>query len=274
MARFRRNHSKSGTAAANVVRISLLAAIILTTIFLFYFFGSRPLPPPGFQKPALPNYLPASSTGIVFGKDRYWISWESAAQLPEWVACLITPDQTQILLPDLTMQEAGLPSLEVQTPADNTPFENTLLLPLQMAVEGENKFKNPLYLGSFCPQYPDFKYFREEHLNLLLQRWVQFSDTLIVVAGPVLGAQNEGTRNAPEAYFLVLLAKGGNKKTSAIGFIFPHQPNTTAPAYRKFAVSVNQVEQVTGLDFFSKFFDDTLEEALESDFNLNLWPDG
>ena len=53
-----------------------------------------------------------------------------------------------------------------------------------------------------------------------------------------------------------------------IGFIVPNQ--TSKRRIASFAVSVDDVERITGYDFFNEL-DDELETNLEKSYNWNLW---
>ncbi len=55
----------------------------------------------------------------------------------------------------------------------------------------------------------------------------------------------------------------------AIGIILNHEQSTVALG--TFAVSIDEVELITGLDFFHLLPDD-IEELLESSFDLSQWP--
>ena len=53
-----------------------------------------------------------------------------------------------------------------------------------------------------------------------------------------------------------------------IGFIVPNQ--TSKRRIANFAVSVNEVERITGYDFFSQL-DDELENSLEANIDIFTW---
>ena len=54
----------------------------------------------------------------------------------------------------------------------------------------------------------------------------------------------------------------------AIGFIMVNESNSAD--IMDFAVSINEVEEVTGIDFFYLLPDD-IEEELESEVDKNIW---
>jgi endonuclease G len=63
----------------------------------------------------------------------------------------------------------------------------------------------------------------------------------------------------PDAFFKVLL--DDNRKTKAIGFIYPNKPGHKD--MNEYVVSVDEVERITGMDFFS-MLDDRVEDNVEA----------
>lgn len=96
-------------------------------------------------------------------------------------------------------------------------------------------------------------------------------DTLYVVTGPVLssGLPTIGSSNVavPEYYYKVLLDYKATS-TEAIGFILKNEGSKEPLA--DFAVPVDSVEKITGIDFFPDL-PDSLETVVESKVDLAFW---
>ena len=58
------------------------------------------------------------------------------------------------------------------------------------------------------------------------------------------------------------------KESKAIGFIFPN--DDVYDSWKNYVVSVDEIEQITGFDFFYQL-NDLLEERIESKKTLNGW---
>ncbi|MBQ7571555.1 MAG: DNA/RNA non-specific endonuclease, partial [Bacteroidaceae bacterium] len=56
---------------------------------------------------------------------------------------------------------------------------------------------------------------------------------------------------------------------AAIGFWMEHKSNTDTD-YRQYAVSIDELERLTGIDFFCNL-PDNLENQVESNLVLSLW---
>jgi len=72
---------------------------------------------------------------------------------------------------------------------------------------------------------------------------------------------------APSVFFKVVLPprRGGEK---AIGFYYSNRDSRQT--MDEAAMSVDQVERLTGMDFFPQL-NDALEKRVEADYNLRAW---
>ena len=103
-----------------------------------------------------------------------------------------------------------------------------------------------------------------------------FRDTLYVVKG---GTIREGeytmAKNipVPKYFFMALLRKRNdiqaNGGYAAIGFWMEHKNNDDAN-YINYAKSIDQLEQLTGLDFFCNLPDD-IEQKVEQEYSATTW---
>lgn len=101
--------------------------------------------------------------------------------------------------------------------------------------------------------------------------WAQRDSAIVIVAGPVYTSDSPETIGAgvrvPDAFYKVLLAPYV-EKPRAIGFIYP---NMSAPGnMQNYVVTVDEVERITGMDFFSAL-PDSIEEKVESVASFKEW---
>ena len=103
-----------------------------------------------------------------------------------------------------------------------------------------------------------------------------FRDTLYVVKGGTIDKEeqiwkyinDDKTKPVPKYYFMALLCnKGGSFK--AIGF-WMDQSVTKKPVLSECAKTIDELEELTGLDFFHNL-PDKLENAVESQYSLSAW---
>jgi len=123
------------------------------------------------------------------------------------------------------------------------------------------------YMSNMAPQIP---YFNRSGLwkksESAVRQWACQNEVLYIIAGPVLddSVKQKGKLYIPSKFFKVIRAS--DKKM--IGFIFPH--SESKDGILKYAKTIDEVEQVTSLDFFSDL-PDNLEKKLESTLDVKMW---
>lgn len=102
--------------------------------------------------------------------------------------------------------------------------------------------------------------------------WAKRDSALVIVAGPIY-SDNDKTRigqagvRVPSAFFKVLLAPYLDSPR-AIGFVYP---NMSSPGnMQNYAMTVDEVEKLTGFDFFYNLPDD-IENEVESTMSFKEW---
>lgn len=131
------------------------------------------------------------------------------------------------------------------------------------------------FLSNMCPQTPSFNRGIWKRLEEQVRDWAARDSAICVVAGPVLPFsaieeyQSIGTGRVivPKLFYKVILSAFRNKPCM-IGFVMPN--DNTIDNLQSFAVSIDSIESLTQIDFFS-ILPDTLENKLESSFDLNDW---
>ncbi len=129
------------------------------------------------------------------------------------------------------------------------------------------------FLSNMSPQNPSFNRGVWKKLENLVRIWALENDEIYVVTGPVLtdGPFNTIGPNevaVPKRFYKVILDYK-EPEIKAIAFILPNERSTEALS--NFAVTIDEVERVTGIDFFH-LLPDEIEDSLESSFKAELWP--
>lgn len=142
---------------------------------------------------------------------------------------------------------------------------------------GDMKFdreamRDTFFMSNMTPQPSKFNSGKWSSLETLIRAWALKYKKIWIVTGPVLkdNLPTMGVDNRisiPEEYFKVILKKEKNTY-SGIGFLM--RTTVPYPDLISYAVSINTVEELTGLDFFS-YLNDEVEEEIEENLNLNQW---
>ena len=137
------------------------------------------------------------------------------------------------------------------------------------------------YLSNMSPQMARFNQSDWVDLEGQVQNWGRnssFRDTLFVVkGGTIRDDQLKGHTNSgivvPKYYFMALLCKkysGGQNTYQAIGFWVEHKSYGGNADLRSWAVSIDELEEKTGIDFFCNL-PDRIEIPVERDCNPENW---
>lgn len=228
--------------------------------------------------------MPAEIIGkqeIILMKSQFVLSYNSTTNCPNYVCWHLTPARTRGDLKrpdDFTPDDVLGVSMQVNThDYSGSGYDRGHMCPA-----GDNKNSRQAMYESFnmsnvCPQNHDLNAGDWNELEELCREWARDYSDLYICCGPIFDSKNPktiGKRNrdvkiaVPDRFFKVVLMMGKNPK--AIGFIFPN--NGTRRDLRTYAVTVDRVEQQTGIDFYPQLPDD-VEKKVESmcrpaDWNL------
>ncbi len=146
-----------------------------------------------------------------------------------------------------------------------------------MLPAGDMKFdaeamSDTFFLSNMSPQPPSFNRGFWAHLEALVRAWALKYEKIWIVTGPILhpGLSHIGKQNlisVPEEFYKVILRKVGSSY-KGIGFLVKtNLPWATPIAY---AVSIDQVEKESGIDFFP-FLTSTQQSDSETRLDQSDW---
>ena len=127
------------------------------------------------------------------------------------------------------------------------------------------------YMSNMSPQSPGFNRGVWKRLEEKVRYWADINDSIFVVTGPILdnplGTIGHNIVTIPRAYYKTLLGyKDG--KAKGLAFIMPHEKSDNS--LDKYIVSINDVEEITGIDFYHKI-DKVVQDEVESNADVKLW---
>ncbi|MCM1022384.1 MAG: DNA/RNA non-specific endonuclease [Muribaculum sp.] len=202
------------------------------------------------------------------------ISFNPGMHIPNWVAWELTAEEAMgsgerknQFLPDNRVPGCPLPSDYSHTGYDRghmAPAGDMKWSPLAM--------KESFFMTNICPQDKKLNSGSWKRLEEKCREWALADSAIIIIAGPVLTdklTESIGKIHVrvPKRFFKVLLSPYSNPPR-AIGFIMP---NGDVPGgMQAAAMSVDDVEKITGHNFFSAL-PDQIENIVESQCKFHLW---
>jgi endonuclease G len=126
------------------------------------------------------------------------------------------------------------------------------------------------YMSNMSPQLPDFNRGIWSDLENKVRSWVKKRGELIIITGPILkkGLPTIGRMNKiaiPEKFYKIIYDPATEE---AIAFLFPNEGSVEL--VKSFTISINELEAMTGIDFFAKL-PDSLEQKIEVNNNVDDW---
>ena len=274
VARFRTSHSRNRHQfALSGFRLFLLVGIMVMLTYLF----QKIIQPHFFLQSGMPLgvnqneifYLPESDADTII-HNRFFSSGLSVENnQPLWVAYELS--QARLKGPMVK----GTTGFKEERESDflSPDYIKGYLVPVADRSFSKEALKETLQFNNIAPQLFHFNKGIWRELEEQVRAWVDYNRRLIILCGPVFDNPQSiyvgsNRLSIPNSFFKVILDIN-EIPPQAIGFIFPHQ--IQEKKLIDFAVSVDRVEEYTGIDFFPELFTDTLEEQIEQDFSKAHW---
>lgn len=215
---------------------------------------------------------------VLIFKNQYIVSYNTETLCPNYVCWILTEDRIRGNV-KRTDDFYGDPALNEENRVETTDYNGSGYDRGHMCPAGDNKNSETVMRESFamtniCPQANNLNRGDWNELESKCRDWVKKYGTLYICCGPIFDSKNPkkiGKRknlkiSVPDRFFKVVLCLDDNPK--AIGFVYPN--NDTNKPMRSYAVSVDEVEKITGIDFYPQL-DDAEEKALEAKCNPSEW---
>lgn len=221
--------------------------------------------------------LPANVDGqILLKRIGYTVSYNIQTKEPNWVAWYLSADRVSG-----DADRSGVEFTEdeeVPEPCATTwDYYRSHFDRGHQCPAGDNKWNQDAMNQSFlltniCPQNPKLNKYEWNRLESQCRDWAKEYGGVYIACGPIYAPNSKKTIGehkvkVPTAFFKVVLCMTGTPK--AIGFIY--QNTGDKQDYRQCVRTVDEIEQLTGYDFF-KSLDDKVEKRVEANANIDDWP--
>ena len=245
----------------------------------------------------MPRELKNDTKQILYRKG-YTVSYNKHTKCPNWVAWLLTAGHTDgpysrkgvpYYLEDGSV--VGIGNVTPETCRNGYFVDMEAEEPRQQLDDwtreynmshghicpaGDNKWDKAAMNQSFlltniCPQDEKLNGGGWKKLEEKCRAWANRYGEIFIVAGPVfhepiLRTMGQGKIAIPDAFYKVVLCLKGTPK--AIGFVYKN--DSSSQSIKNCAFSVDDVEEITGFDFFHTL-SDSVEVKVEAYANLDDW---
>lgn len=229
----------------------------------------------GAQQYEIPAGLSSKTTQKVVHTGYTSLFSQTTGQ-PVWVAWDLTPEEISGKY-SRTDEFTTDPALRGKNIPDTRDYSRSGYDRGHMAPAADFKWslqamEESFYIGSnICPQNHTLNEKTWCDLEIACRYWAR-KGTLYIACGPYFTSRNPKTIGAhkvavPDGFWKVILTKR-NGRWQAIGFSFPNAP--IEDDFHNYARSVDEIEELTGLDFFP-LLDDRTEKTIERTCDISQW---
>ena len=250
-----------------------MKVMYLSTIILFTLISCGHDSKSANERLETPNIVIGAEDTILFRKS-YTVSYNKDTKIPNWVAWCLTANHVD---GDIKRVGGFVEDEAVPKPrATREDYKGSGWSHGHMCPAGDNKWdetamRETFLLTNICPQDRSLNSGLWNKIEQDCRKWAKKYGEVYIVCGPVLLNREHETIGenkvvVPEAFFKVILCLQGKPK--AIGFVVRN--NEGKKKRDQFINTVDDVERITGYDFFPALPDD-LENEVESHADVKDW---
>lgn len=220
--------------------------------------------------------VPKGTASQIVDYPGFRLSFNADYHVPNWVAWELTGEESVASVANRN-QATFLPDNSVTGCSQLADYKGSGYDRGHMCPAGDMKWSldamNACFLlTNICPQASQLNGGAWNSLENKCREWAVRDSAIVVVCGPVLSDEittyiGESKVAVPERYFKVILAPYSNPPRG-IGFVMNN--GYVQGGMQQCAMSIDQVEQITGFDFFADLPDD-IEIEVESQNNFPQW---
>lgn len=220
------------------------------------------------------NYLPVSTTNQIVKHQYYTLSYNEKYEQAEWVAYELKIQKGKrnhfkrpffIEDPKVTTKSADWKNYK------NSGYDKGHLCPAGDMTFDKSAYDDTFFTSNITPQLHEFNDGVWNRLEEKVRYWSEKYDGVYVITGgvltnflPTIGKEKVAI---PDRFYKIVL-NNSNGKYKVIAFLVPNA-KSDKPLYN-FTVSVDDIEKITGIDFFPNI-EDSIENKLEKNKDYKDW---
>ncbi len=234
---------------------------------------------PGYKSiPYEERFFLPSSNGQMVHHRAYSLAYDEESEQAVWVAYVLTKENLR--KPNVPRTNWFVKDPKVKTGSatyydyKGSGYTRGHLAPAGDMAQDTATMRESFYMSNISPQLRSFNGGIWRELEENVRDWAYEKGRVYVVTGPVLSTTSSKKigRNhvAVPLFFYKIVLDLDAEPPEGIGFVIPHKMSTKR--LQEFEVTIDSVEQLTGIDFFPELMIDELEEKTESTIHPEQWP--
>ncbi len=276
MVKLRTNHGYS-RSGANVARLIIFAGCLIALILYGLKKGTDGILSVDSSRQPMEArfFLPSGGNGQVFHYPDFSYSFIVEENHPEWVGYKVISTMydslhtTNVLefIPDPKIKDFWM---DVDHVTESGYIAESYLPHHLFLSKDRDGYKPPITM--MCPVDTGFHKGLWQEIQHIISQNAKKKGELLVVTGPLFTKEKSYFSDykypIPDHYFFAILDPAPGEE-SAIGFILPNTKNDKTLS--DYAVTIDSLEVITGLDFFNQFLEVEQEKSIEAEYDLSIW---
>ena len=218
--------------------------------------------------------IPSELTSQIKEYTGFTLSYNKDNRTPNYVAweLLATEVGGTISRTDNFWQDSDIAGCTKHSDYTRSGYDRGHMCPAADQKWSEQAMSDCFVMANMCPQLHDLNAGAWETLESKERLWAKRDSAVMIIAGPIY-TEDDNTYiepskvRVPGAFFKVLLAPYLDEPRG-IAFVYPHM---NCPGnMQDYATSIDEVEKITGFDFFSELPDE-FEDKIESEYSFTDW---
>ena len=213
--------------------------------------------------------MPEEKQGQIIQRTGYTLAYDAKNKTPQWVAWELTDKETrgkEERTNDFQPDPEVIGTKVVTYDYSGSGYDRGHMAPAGDMKWSKQAMQESFYMTNICPQDHHLNTEDWNDLEMKSREWARRYGKVHIVCGPIYkGIRNEyiGEHRVkvPDAFFKVILIDDA-RKSYALGFLFENKAGERP--LKEYLVSVDEIERITGMDFFS-VLPDNLEDRLEAE---------
>jgi len=200
-------------------------------------------------------------------KDPYWVSYILTKQMVKMYK--VSRDNESF-----TRDPALDDNFAITSDYTNTGYDRGHMCPAGDMNFNQIAMTETFFMANITPQKPGLNRQIWKELEEQVRDWAVDNDSLYIVVGAIYSdnPQRIGDNQVavPEKLYKVVADISSDKGYKAIAFIFDNKNYNTNEKFMDYAISVDELEELTDIDFFANYRSTGVEE-IEATLNKSLW---
>jgi len=235
--------------------------------------GLPPIKVPAERSVNLQLGIPAESDQMI-DRSGFALGYSNSRRQALWVSYILTAEhlnapqlrRSNRFRPDPLLKFAPVRPQQY----DRTGFDRGHLAPASDMTYSRETMEQSFFMTNISPQLPACNRGVWKRIETRIREWARRESQLYVVTGPIFTGEPRFMRGTdiriPDAFYKVALDLTPPMKM--IAFIVPNRASKRP--VRSFVVAVDEVEAISGMNFFSNL-DDRIEAELEKHSDIGDW---